>query len=290
MTYLLHVATMIVIYTMLACSLNLLAGYCGLVSIAHAAFYGFGAYVGALLAIRFGCDLLVEMACVTLVVGMVALLVGWPALRILDDYFVLVTFALQAIAFGVFNNCVSLTGGPLGLPGIPPPSLLGWRVSTHLGFLGLTSLFCMITLAFSFLLVRSPIGRILVCVREDEVFAKVLGKDVVRVKISLFMISACFAAVAGVIYAHYTTFIDPTSFTINESIFVISIVIIGGAGSLSGPIVGAVILVTLPEVLRFAGLPSDIAANSRQIIYGTVIVVMMMFRPQGLLGKYRFER
>ena len=149
--------------------------------------------------------------------------------------------------------------------------------------------FCGLTLWISQRIVQSPFGRVLKAIREDEVFAQAAGKSVAAYKVLVFMIGAGMAAVAGVMYAHYISFIDPTSFTVMESIFIISIVIIGGAGSLWGPVVGAVVLVTLPELLRFLGLPSSIAANTRQIIYGGLLVAFMMWRPRGFLGEYAFQ-
>ncbi len=121
-------------------------------------------------------------------------------------------------------------------------------------------------------------------------FAQAAGKNVAAYKVIVFMIGAGMAAVAGVMYAYYISFIDPTSFTVMESIFILTIVIIGGAGSMWGPVLGAVVLVVLPELLRFVGLPSGVAANLRQIIYGGLLVAMMMWRPQGLLGKYAFQK
>ena len=126
-------------------------------------------------------------------------------------------------------------------------------------------------------------------IREDEVFAEAAGKNVAAYKVLTFVIGAGMAAVAGVMYAYYISFIDPTRFTVMESIFIISIVIIGGAGSLWGPVVGAVVLVILPEFLRFIGLPSSVAANVRQILYGGLLVAFMLWQPRGLLGKYAFQ-
>jgi branched-chain amino acid transport system permease protein len=138
-------------------------------------------------------------------------------------------------------------------------------------------------------LVRAPFGRVLRAIREDEVFTQSLGKSVTGFKVKAFVIGAALAAVAGSLYAIYITFIDPTSFTVQESIFMLAIVIVGGAGNLWGSVIGAVVLVSLPELLRFVGLPSAIAANVRQILYGGLLVVMMLWRPQGLLGEYRFD-
>ncbi|MFZ1221102.1 MAG: branched-chain amino acid ABC transporter permease, partial [Chthoniobacterales bacterium] len=141
-----------------------------------------------------------------------------------------------------------------------------------------------------YLLTSAPFGRVLHAIREDELFAKAHGKNILYFKVTAFATSAALAALAGSLYAHYITYIDPTSFTVVESILIISMVIIGGAGSFWGPLVGALVLVTLPEALRFVGLPSAAAANLRQIIYGTLLVVMMMFRPRGLIGKYSFAK
>jgi branched-chain amino acid transport system permease protein len=290
MDYLLHILILIGIYVILSVSLNLIAGYAGLLSIAHAAFYGVGAYVAALMALNLHSTFLVNIICAVIVSGLLGALVGIPSLRIRDDYFVIATFAFQVITFSILNNWVSFTGGPMGLPGIPQPTIFGLQVSSHLGFLIFIALFCALTLWVTRRIVRSPFGRVLKAIREDEVFAQTAGKNVAAYKIIVFVVGAGMAAVAGVMYAYYISFIDPTSFTVMESIFIISIVIIGGTGSLWGPVAGAVVLVLLPELLRFLGLPSSVAANLRQIIYGGLLVAFMMWRPRGFLGEYAFHR
>lgn len=289
MEYLLHILILIGIYTILSVSLNLIAGYTGLLSIAHAAFYGVGAYVVAIMALKLHSPFLVNMICAVLLSSLLGALVGIPSLRIRDDYFVIATFAFQVIMFSILNNWVSFTGGPMGLPGIPQPTILGLEISSNIGFLALVGIMCALTLWISSRIVHSPFGRVLKAIREDEVFAQAAGKNIASYKILVFVIGAGMAAVAGVMYAHYISFIDPTSFTVMESIFIISIVIIGGAGSLWGPVTGAVVLVLLPELLRFVGLPSSVAANLRQIIYGGLLVAFMMWRPKGLLGEYAFH-
>lgn len=290
MDYLLHILILAGIYVILSVSLNLIAGYTGLLSIAHAAFYGVGAYVAALMALEFNSPFLVNIVCAVILSGLLGALVGIPSLRIRDDYFVIATFAFQVIAFSVFNNWVSFTGGPMGLPGIPPPTIFGMTISSHLGFLLLVVFFCALALWSSHRIAQSPFGRVLKAIREDEVFAQAAGKNVATYKVLVFMIGAGMAAIAGVIYAHYISFIDPTNFTVMESIFIISIVVVGGAGSLWGPLVGALVLVMLPELLRFVDFPSAVAANLRQIVYGLLLVIMMIFRPRGLLGRYAFGR
>jgi len=290
MEYLLHILILIGIYAILSVSLNLIAGYTGLISIAHAAFYGVGAYVAALMALKLHSPFLINVVCAVILSGFLGVLVGIPSLRIRGDYFVIATFAFQVITFSVLNNWVSFTGGPMGLPGIPQPTLFGLTISSHIGFLLMMGLLCAITLWVTHQLVKSPFGRVLKAIREDEVFAQAVGKNVAAYKVIVFVISAGTASVAGVMYAYYISFIDPTSFTVMESIFILSIVIMGGAGSFWGPVVGAVLLVTMPEVLRFVGMPSAIAANMRQIIYGGLLVAFMMWRPQGLMGRYSFQK
>jgi branched-chain amino acid transport system permease protein len=288
--YVMYIVILIGIYVILSDSLNLVAGYTGLFSIAQAAFYGVGAYVAALMALGWHTPFLVNLPCAVVLSAVLGAVVGTPGLRIRDDYFVIATFAFQVIAFSILNNWVSFTGGPMGLPGIPQPVIFGWEVSSHWEFLILVGCFAALTVWISWMIVESPFGRVLKAIREDEVFAQAAGKNVAAYKVLIFAISAGLAAIAGVMYAHYISFIDPTSFTVMESIFIISIVIIGGAGSLWGPVVGAVVLVTLPEILRFIGLPNAVAANLRQIIYGGLLVAFMMWRPQGFIGEFSFEK
>jgi branched-chain amino acid transport system permease protein len=290
MEYLLHILILIGIYIILSVSLNLIVGYAGLLSIAHAAFYGVGAYVAALLALKFNSPFLANIICAIILSGLLGALVGIPSLRIRDNYFAIATFAFQVITFSIMNNWVSFTGGPMGLPGIPQPTIFGLEINTHYRFLFVISLLCIITFWICHKIVNSPFGRVLKAVREDEVFAQAMGKNVASYKVLVFVIGAGMASVAGVMYAYYISFIDPTSFTVMESIFIISIVIIGGAGNIWGSVLAAVILVILPEALRFVGMPSAIAANMRQIIYGGLLVIFMLFRPQGFIGEYSFKK
>ena len=290
MEYFLHILILIGIYVILSVSLNLITGYAGLLSIAHAAFYGVGAYVAALMALNLHSPILLNIICAVILSGLLGAVVGIPSLRIRDDYFAIATFAFQVITFSIMNNWVSFTGGPMGLPGIPQPTLFGWEINNHIDFLLLVSILCVITLWISHKIVSSPFGRVLKAIREDEIFAQAVGKNVASYKVLIFVIGAGMASVAGVMYAYYISFIDPTSFTIMESIFIISIVIIGGAGNIWGSVLGAAVLVILPEALRFLGMPSSIAANMRQIIYGALLVIFMLFRPQGFIGEYSFKK
>ncbi|MCX6344591.1 MAG: branched-chain amino acid ABC transporter permease [Armatimonadetes bacterium] len=287
MDYFYHILVVVCIYAVLANSLNLLTGYTGLLSLAHAAFFGIGAYSAGLLALNAHMPFFVCILCAMVVAGILGLMVGLPSLRVRDDYLAITTFAFQILAFGCLNNWVSLTGGPQGLNGIPRPAIFGIVIASNAQFLVLTACVCSFTYWVVARIVRSPFGRVLKAIREDEIFAQSLGKNVAKYKLTVFVISSCLAALIGAVYAFYIVSIDPTGFTVMESIFIVSILIIGGAGSLWGPFVGAVVLVVLPEVLRQVGLPEALAANSRQILYGILLVTFMMWRPQGLFGEYK---
>lgn len=177
----------------------------------------------------------------------------------------------------------------MGLTGIPHPIIFGIKLSLPLRFLVMVGLFCALSLWITNRIVRSPFGRVLKSIREDEVFPQTIGKNISKYKLLVFVFGSGMAAISGVIYAYYISFIDPTSFTVMESIFILSMVIIGGAGSLWGPVLGAVILIVFPEFLRFIGFPNSVAANIRQIFYGGLLVVFMIWRSRGFLGEYDFR-
>lgn len=290
MEYLLHILILVAIYSVLAVSLDMLTGRTGLLSVAHAAFYGLGAYTSALLAVHFGLPFVMGTLVGMIVAVLISFGVSLPSLRLYGDYFAIATFGFQMILFSVFNNWMELTHGSMGVPGIPQPAIFGWKVDTHAEFLALASGVAAFAYLVAWRIAGSPFGRVLHAIREDEMFARAQGKNTLYFKVTAFAVSAALAAMAGSLYAHYTTYIDPTSFTVMESILIISMVIIGGAGSFWGALIGAVVLVTLLEALRFMGLPSGAAANLRQIIYGSLLVIMMMFRPRGLMGRYGFGR
>jgi branched-chain amino acid transport system permease protein len=271
-------------------SLNLIAGYTGLISIAHAAFYGIGAYTAALLSLRFGVNFLLAVPAAIIVAAVFGFLIGFPSLRIRDDFLVIATFGFQVIIFQIMNNWMELTNGPLGLPGIPQPEILGYKFTSHVDFLVLSFLSALITYIVARRLVKSPLGNVLRAIREDELFAQSMGKNVSYYKVLAFSVGAGLVAIGGALYAYYITFIDPTSFTVPESIFMLSIVIVGGAGRLGGSILGAILLVSIPELLRFIGMPSSIAANMRQILYGGLLVAFMIWRPKGIWGEFGFSK
>lgn len=290
MDYVLHIAIMAGIYAILATSLNLLLGYTGLLSVAHAGIAGVGAYTAALLALRCNCPFAVSIAAAVVVSLAFGALVGLPALRLKDEAFVIASFSFQVLFVAVANNLDRITGGPMGIPGIPAISLMGISLTTPRSFSVLMVLFLAAVLAIAHTLAKSPLGRQLRAIREDEVFALVAGKRTPRTKLLVFAVSAGLAGCAGALFAYYITFIDPTSFSLMESILVVAVVVVGGAGSLWGPVLGAVALITLPELLRFVGMPQVVAADVRQMLYGLALVACMLWRPQGLIGEYGFGR
>lgn len=289
MEYLLHILIIAGIYIILTLSLNLIVGYTGLPALGHAAFSCVGAYVSSLLALNLGFSPWIGVLIGPLVAILFGIVIGYPSLRLKGDYLALATFGFGVIVYSVAKNWVSLTRGPMGLPGIPRFSILGFSFDPLWSYLLLVCIFVLITIFVLRRVVESPFGRVLRSIREDEIASEALGKDTAKYKLIVFMIGAFFAGIAGSLYAHYITFIDPSSFTVMESITILLMVIFGGMGSIPGSIVGATVLVVFPELLRFLGMPSSIEAPTRQMIYGLLLIVLMIKRPQGLLGRYRFR-
>lgn len=289
MNYLWHILVLINIYAILAASLDLVVGYTGLLSLCHASFYGIGAYACTLAMMRLGWGFLPAMLFAIPIASAASYVIGLPSLRLRGDYFVLATLGFQMIVFALLYNWIGLTNGPYGIPGIPVPRVFGIQVNSVFGFFVLSGCIALICLVLLWKLTHSPFGLVLKAVRDDEIAAAALGKNVPRVKMLAFAISGGLAAIPGALFAGYMRYIDPTSFTLMESIFILSIVVIGGAGRFWGAILGAAFLVLLPEALRFLQVPAAIAPNLRQIIYGVVIVLLMRFRPQGFIGEYKFN-
>lgn len=275
MEYILHLLILIGIYTMLSQSLNLSAGFGGMVSLAQAGFYGIGAYTAAILSVDYQMSFGVIFPVALFFSGILALLVAAIALRTVEDYFIICTLGIQIVVFSIMNNWMSVTNGPLGIPGIPTLTILGLPINTKVSFLLVIIFFTGLIFLFLNYITRTAFGRTLRSLSEDEIFSASLGKNVYLTKLMAFTISGMLAAIPGIFYAYYISYIDPTSFTVDESIFILSIVIIGGMRNLWGCIYAAAFLILLPEVLRFIGLPNSIAANLRQIIYGAILISLM---------------
>ena len=289
MNYVFHLLVMIGIYLPLAYSLNLLVGFSGLLFLAHAAFYGIGAYTYALLLTGAQFHPLFALVALLILTSFIAFGTGLISLRFRGDMFLFVTLGFQMIVFVLLYNWVALTRGPYGISDIPSPLLFGILLHTPIQYAGLAALMNLLLLPLLFALYRSPFGKTLKAIRENEAAAEALGINPQHIYLQAFVLAAAFAAIPGAFYASYVTFIDPTSFTLKESIFIVTILLFGGAGNRIGPLIGVVIMLLLPEGLRVVGLPSAIAHNLREIIYGLLLVLLMFLRPQGIAGEYEIS-
>ncbi|MDP2754635.1 MAG: branched-chain amino acid ABC transporter permease [Nitrospirota bacterium] len=289
MEYLLHILIISGIYVILTLSLNLILGYTGIPALGHIAFACVGAYTSSLLALNYGISPWIGLVIGACFASLLGIVVGFPSIRLKGDYLALATFGFGVIVYSVSKNWIDLTRGPMGLPGIPKFSLFGFELQPVWSYLILVIGFVALTGFAINRIGNSPFGRILRSIRDDEIASLSIGTNVNKYKLIVFVIGAFFAGIAGSLYAHYITFIDPSSFTVMESIAVLLMVVFGGMGSIKGSFVGALILVIFPEMLRFLGMPSSVAAPLRQMIYGLLLIVLMIKRPQGIIGEYRFK-
>ncbi len=289
MEYLLHILIISGIYIILTLSLNLILGYTGIPALGHIAFACVGAYTSSLLALNYGISPWIGLFIGAVFASLLGLVIGFPSIRLKGDYLALATFGFGVIVYSISKNWVDLTRGPMGLPGIPKFSILSFELQPVWAYLILVIVFVFITTFVINRIVDSPFGRILRSIRDDEVASLSIGTNINKYKLIVFIIGAFFAGIAGSLYAHYITFIDPSSFTVMESIAVLLMVVFGGMGNIKGSFVGALILVIFPETLRFLGMPSSVAAPLRQMIYGLLLIVLMLKRPQGIIGQYRFK-
>ncbi len=283
-----HLLVMSCIYAILTLSLNLTVGYAGLFNVGQCAFFGIGAYAAALLSVKLGMPFLIEIFLSAFITGGFGSIIGIPALRLRGDYLALATFGFGVIVFSLFSNWVSLTGGPMGISGIQRPVIFGFTFHSLSAYTLLSIGFLLINVVCVMRLTQSPFGRVLRAMREDEVAALALGKNISRFKTLTFIVGAFFAGIAGSLYAHYISFIDPSSFTTAESFLIFSMVVFGGMESITGSILGAAVLILFPESLRFIGIPTFYAAQIRKIFYGLVLVLIILKRPRGLMGKYGY--
>ncbi len=273
---------MVGIYAILGLSLNLVTGFTGQLSLGHAAFYAIGAYTSAILSTRFGLNFMITAPASALVAAVFGLLLGMPTLKLQGAYLAIVTLGFGEIVRITALNWMGLTRGPMGIPGIPGPGIFGFQIQSNVGYFYLIYGLVIMTIIVMNRLVNSRMGRAFTAIREDELAAQYMGIRTTVYKIVAFTIAAFFAGLAGSFYAHFVTFIDPQSFTFDESVQILSIVILGGMGSIPGTILGAAVLVTAPELLRSL-------QNYRMVMYGLILISMMLIRPQGILGGVRLK-
>lgn len=282
MVYLEHLLIIVAIYTILSQSLNIVLGYTGVFNLGHVAFYGIGAYAAALLSLA-GYPFWVGLVVGVILAAIAGFGLGMPTLRLHGHYLAIATLGFSEIVRAIMLNWSSLTRGPMGLPGIPRPSVFGIVINSTESYLVFAVIVAVLCNCILWLIIHSDFGRVLRSVREDEIAALALGKNITKYKVQALMISAGFAAVSGVLYAHYINFIDPSTFVINEIVLITLMVVLGGMGSFGGAIIGAVIIILLPEPLRFLHLPSSLVGPLRQMIYALILILIMLFRPDGLI-------
>jgi branched-chain amino acid transport system permease protein len=285
LAYAANLATLICINAILAVTLNFIMGYAGIFSLAHAVFFGVGAYVAALMALQWTDSLLLQLAFAMIVSGLLSAALALPALRVRGDYFVAASLGFQVLAVSVFSEWKSVTGGIGGLVGIPPATVAGHAFTGPVEFLSLAALALALVVLLTRTLVRSSFGRSLKAIRDSESAALAFGKNVALIKTLSVFFSSAMCATAGVLYADYLSFINVESFTIDASTLFMAMVIVGGIGTVWGPLVGAVLLTLLPAVLTYLPfLPQTEIGSVQQMVYGLAMVLLMIFKPDGLMG------
>ena len=295
------VGTVFAIWAILAVSLNLVVGFTGLLSVGHIGFFGLGAYTMAILTSNpayeqlrteaiptFGWPFFAALPVCIGLAGLAALLVGVVFNRFRDDIFVLVSFGFAIIAYNVFLNLRSVTRGAFGIHEIARPQIGDWVFDGEVEFLLLAMVFLGLVMLMAWFITTSSFGRVLTAIREDEQAIEVFGYQATHYKLAVWVISAMMTGLAGGLFASWTTFIDPNSFILLESVLLVSIVILGGLATIWGSLMGAMAFVLLEEGMRFIPfLPTEYIGQARQVVLGILLVLLMLFRPQGLVGRYR---
>ena len=277
------------IYVMLGLGLNIVVGLAGLLDLGYVAFYAVGAYAYALLNYHFGFSFWMALPIGGVLGTIFGILLGFPVLRLRGDYLAIVTLGFGEIIRIILENWNEFSFGPSGIANIPRPSLFGTDLSVHSSIIYIYYIMialCLFTIFIVNRLQDSRIGRAWIALREDEIACQAMGIDKAKTKLTAFALGATWASMAGVVFAAKTTFVNPASFTIWESIIILCIVVLGGMGSIIGVIAGALVLILTPEYLRAF-------SEYRMLAFGTMLVVMMIFRPGGFIPNvrriYKFE-
>ena len=278
-----HVLVLAGLFTLMALGFDLVLGYLGELSLGHAAFFGIGAYTTALLTRNFGVPFPLDLLLAGLFTGIFGLLIGAPSLRLRGPYFAIVTFGFAEILHLVALNWTSLTRGPMGLPDIPHPQLGPFRITTELGYYYLVLALIGVAMLVTRRLLESTVGHAFLAIRENEELASAAGIPTFRFKLLAFVIGMIFAGAAGSVYARYVHFVDPTALSFYYTVTVVSMVIVGGQGSIAGTTLGALVFTLVPEYLR-------VAERARLVIFGALLMLAIIFMPDGLRGIWRRAR
>ncbi|MBW2355018.1 MAG: hypothetical protein JRF51_17630, partial [Deltaproteobacteria bacterium] len=286
MEYLAHTLNLAFIFVVLTVSLNLILGYGGMASMAHAVFFCIGGYISAIVTMNLGCNFLIGVLIAIVATAIVGGALAAPFIRVQEEYLILFTIAFQMVMFHLMMSLYNITGGDSGIFGVPSPQFFGFTVETSAQFLPFMAVFLILVYFVALKVTKSPYGRVLKGIREDETAVSSLGKNVIKFKVIVFMVGTGIAAGAGGIFAHYTQFISPTIGSLDESILIIAMVVLGGTANLWGSAVGAFLLIIIPEILNFLPGASDLIVPLRGFIYGALLILFMRFRPEGLIPEY----
>ncbi len=285
MEYLIHIAILSLIYILFASSLNLEMGCAGLYNFGHVGFFAIGAYTSALLTLA-GWPIGLGLAASMLIAASVGLLFGWLVLRLTGDYFGVASLAFAEMIRLILLNERWLTRGPMGIPGIPQIAFGG--MSGNLSTLLVSCLLTAGAVICLTIIIRSPFGRTVKLIREDEHVARAFGKEVVSFKVRTMAVGSAFGGLAGALWAHYIGYISPNDFTLQLTVLVVLCVVLGGRGTLVGPVIGSIIVVSTGEIVRFLPLPATMTAGVAHIqsmLFGLVLVLLMLYRPQGIVAE-----
>lgn len=310
MNYIIHLLIYLFIYIIVSLSLNMVVGYGGYLTLAHASYFAVGSYAYAIASLKLGWGFLPSLILGVIISTLLSFAISIPTWRLKGDSFVLISLAIQALIFSILNNWVSpfaepgtwknLTNGPSGLSGIPKPVIFGIKLDTNGYILILSFIVASICFTIAWFLLKSPWGRVLQAMRDDELATRGLGKNVKIIKMQVFAIACGMAAISGSLYAAYVRYVDPSTGSIDHSILMLCMVIVGGLGNFRGPFVGAIVLLAIPELLRyipkllqylsvFINIPDTTAAEIRLMVYGLLLILIIHLRPQGIAGTYRIE-
>ncbi|MCF8565750.1 branched-chain amino acid ABC transporter permease [Alicyclobacillus tolerans] len=282
--YLIGLATVTLIAIMLAASLNIMVGYSRIYSLAHGSIYGIGAYSAALIAIHMTSNLVI-VSVTAMFVGMLAgIILATIAARIHFEYFVVASLGFQIVLDGLFSNWQSVTGGPSGLSGIPALSMFGVSLGSPTQVLVVVLVVTLVTLMAIWGLTNSRWGRRIKAVGDDEIGASTLGIRPSSARVLASAASGLFAGWAGAMFAYNMAFINSDSFTSAESVSIMAMVILGGAGTFWGPVIGAVFITVIPALLGYMSLPPAVTGLWEELIFGVLLILMMRFQPSGLIG------
>lgn len=299
MNYAAHLATLFAIYALAATSLNLVAGYLGLLSLAHGVFVALGAYAFGVLAVSHGWNWLPATLAGMAMAALASVPLALAAGRYKGGFFILVSLAFQVLVFSLMRNAYT-PGEPLGSPGnltnglfgvaeIPRPSLFGFALDDNIAYALFALSLCLLCVAFCARLLHSPWGRLLAALRDDELAARSLGKPANRTRLQVFALSGMLAALAGSLLAGYLSYTDAHLAGLDECILLLAMVVVGGAGNLRGPLLGAAVLIAVPELLRRVGVDGSTGAHLRVLLYGAFLLLVIALRPQGIAGAWRIR-